>query len=105
MTFSSWLRSWKSALTRSSLGNSPRRCAKRSRRWLELEVLESRTLLTAGMLDPSFGGAGVLTDSTTFSPYVATQVAALPDGGFIVAGESAVGAHFAVARYNGDGSP
>jgi uncharacterized delta-60 repeat protein len=68
-----------------------------------LEALESRTLLTAGMLDTSFGAGGVVTNSTTFNGQ--PQVAALPDGGVIEAGLSTDYPHVAVARYNADGTP
>src|SRR3954452_20416778 len=64
MSFSSWLRSWKSTLARSSSGNRRRHkhCPPRPPR-LSVERLEARTMLTAGALDPSFGiGGKALTD-------------------------------------------
>ncbi len=111
MTFSSWLRSWKSALTRTSIGNPPRRCGKRRRpRRLELEVLESRTLMTAGLLDPSFGvGGEVITGEfdSNHSQFSISNVVALPDGGVIAAGfdQRSGPNRFLVARYNAAGEP
>src|SRR5438045_2189836 len=104
MLFSSWMRSWKHALSRTPLANPACRCAKRSRRRrLELEVLEARCVPTAGLLDPSFGGGGeVLTNAANF---YSEQVAVLPDGGVIKAGSTSDITHFEVARFKADGSP
>ena len=68
----------------------------------------------SGDLDPSFGSGGVVTTDfgppNLFAPTidVATSVALLPDGKIVVAGFSRLAttgpAHFALARYNSDGS-
>src|SRR5437868_6856522 len=71
MSFSSWLRSYKSALSRTQIANPARRGAKRSRRrQLDLEVLEARCLPSTftvlntndnGGVNPAFGaGTGTL---------------------------------------------
>lgn len=64
---------------------------------------------TDGSLDTSFDGDGKVTTkiSTSFSPVdVGKAVALQPDGKIIVAGDSRddIGNHFALARYNQDGS-
>ena len=74
------------------------------------ERLESRTLLSAGSLDPTFDGDGVVL--TPFHANVALlgelrKVAVLPNGRIVAAGDTAYGEpYFAtVARYHADGSP
>src|SRR5688500_11271254 len=79
-----------------------------NRRTPRVEVLEDRTLLDAGFLDPTFGTAGqVLTDFP--GPLDSTAVTSLrqPDGRFVVAGRGSNGttAEIAVARYNPHGTP
>ncbi|MEX2139004.1 MAG: hypothetical protein WD894_07065 [Pirellulales bacterium] len=74
---------------------------------LRVEVLEDRTMLSAGALDPSFGiGGRVVTDFGSPSDF-GEAVVVQADGKTVVAGstsnEFAV-ASFAVARYNADGS-
>src|SRR5437867_1611039 len=66
-----------------------------------LELLEDRTLLSAGALDRSFGSGGkVITDFT--NPYeFASAVAVQADGKVVVVGTNG---QFALARYNADGS-
>src|SRR5262245_33754530 len=71
-----------------------------------LEHLESRTLLAASDLDPTFGTAGIVRpDATSRSAVVAAQQA---DGKIVVAGESAPyfdrGVGITIARYKTDGS-
>ena len=77
----------------------------RSTRPLRVEDLEARDVPAAvGALDPSFGTAGIV--RTTFGGVDAgAAVAVQPDGKIVVAGSTAVGNDFAVARYNPDGSP
>jgi uncharacterized delta-60 repeat protein len=73
-----------------------------------LEVLEDRTLLADGALDPAFGDRGVVrTDlgGNDFAAHVAVQ----PDGKVLVAGTTTIGFPFpgtgpSLARYNSDGS-
>jgi uncharacterized delta-60 repeat protein len=73
-----------------------------------LEVLEARTLLTAGYLDPTFNNGGLL--NTQFSP---SLVAVQSDGKIVVAGEVVTVQHLSpgpmvepvLARFNPDGSP
>jgi uncharacterized delta-60 repeat protein len=73
-----------------------------------LEALECRTLLNAGDLDLSFGGAGTGTANTSFGGSVAnaTSVVVQPwDSKSVVAGfDHDNGYKFALARYNSDGT-
>jgi len=73
-----------------------------------LEALECRTLLNAGDLDLSFGGAGTGTATTSFGGSVAnaTSVVVQPwDSKSVVAGfDHDNGYKFALARYNSDGT-
>ncbi len=77
---------------------------------LFLEPLETRILLSAGDLDPTFGDDGiVLTDISTTqgSSEWAESVATQADGKIIAAGRSSfdgLAYDFAVVRYNTDGS-
>jgi uncharacterized delta-60 repeat protein len=73
----------------------------------KVEMLESRTLLSAGDLDPTFGMGGKVT--TTFQGPLDTpgEAAALqPDGKVVMAGSfyNFSSSGFALARYNADGS-
>jgi uncharacterized delta-60 repeat protein len=81
-----------------------RRLARRtsSRPWLER--LESRLLLNAGDLDPSFGTGGLVTTSVGGAPVV--SLALQTDGKILAGGEIGSGASgsMGVARYNTDGS-
>ena len=77
------------------------------KRPLCLELLEERTLLNAGVLDPTFGTGGIVT--TSFPPNTSASAAAAaiqPDGKIVVAGEVTAGssASVVVVRYNPDGS-
>src|SRR5439155_830655 len=68
---------------------------------LRVEVLEERTLLSAGDLDPTFGTGGkVLAD------YTAGAVAVQPDGKILVAATSSAGGSSigVLTRYDADGS-
>ncbi len=74
-------------------------------RSLRLENLEARDVPAAvGALDPSFGTGGLV--RTTFGGVDAGAAVALQaDGRIVVAGSTAVGNDFAIARYNPDGTP
>ena len=65
-----------------------------------MESLESRRLLTAGQLDPTFGNGGVVRD---VSLPVASDVVVQPDGKVVEAAQFF--GHISVARFNADGSP
>jgi len=72
-----------------------------------LEPLESRTLLSAGDLDPTFGmGGKVTTDFPPSTNSSASSIAVQLDGKIVVAGTAfrTGGNSFALARYNVDGS-
>src|SRR5262249_16636553 len=76
-------------------------------RKLRLEVLEDRSLLSAGALDPSFGnGAGYVTTSLSSSSDLGWAALVPADGKIITAGEvtTSTKSYFGVARYNADGS-
>jgi uncharacterized delta-60 repeat protein len=112
MSISSWLRSLKTS--------SRTACRNRPRFRPRIESLEDRRLLSAGVLDPTFGGNGMVT--TNFSPPdsfdQAWDVAAYPgasagaDGKIVAVGTSVTGVlrkgtpdfDFALARYNPDGT-
>jgi uncharacterized delta-60 repeat protein len=65
-----------------------------------LELLESRTLLNAGLLDPTFGTGGKVT-----THFMGNGLALQSDGKIVVVGRtSALPSPFVVARYNPDGS-
>src|SRR5438270_10459754 len=72
-----------------------------------LEHLESRTLLSAGDLDPTFGMGGELTNSFQGPLDSQAQAAALqPDGKIVEVGGATNGfaGGFGVVRFNADGS-
>jgi uncharacterized delta-60 repeat protein len=85
-------------------GQPARRRSPRTR--LSVEPLEGRSLLSAGALDPTFGGTGMVTtqiQNGSSSEAVAVQ----SDSKVVVAGLSHSAGnpnHFTVARYNTDGS-
>jgi uncharacterized delta-60 repeat protein len=85
-----------------SMRSSRRR--KAGRRPGSLEQLESRVLLSAGSLDPTFSGDGKVTadfsgaDTVNYDGSMALQA----DGKIVVVGTSA--ANFALARFNTDGT-
>ena len=73
----------------------------------QLESLEGRALLTAGMLDTTFGGTGMVTtvvgNANAYS--LVSTVAVQSNLDVVVAGSTpGTASHFAVARYNPDGS-
>ena len=71
-----------------------------------LEMLEDRTLLSAGALDPTFGDGGVVSDpSTLFSPFNWNSVLAVQSDGRILEAISTPGCAFEIVRENTDGSP
>ena len=65
-----------------------------------MESLESRRLLSAGQLDPTFGKGGIVTDNTL---PVASAIAVQSDGKVLEA--SQFFGHISLARFNADGSP
>src|SRR5262245_54341139 len=72
-----------------------------------LELLEDRCLLTAGALDPTFDGDGIVRTDFGYSGDAAFAVIAQADGKIVAAGKRGAAsgrADFAVARYNADGS-
>jgi uncharacterized delta-60 repeat protein len=74
---------------------------RRSRRTrLSVEPLEGRALLSAGALDTTFGGTGMV---STPSAGVSSAIAVQPDLKVVVAG-SKINGYFEVARYKVDGS-
>src|SRR5688572_2466946 len=72
------------------------------------ELLEPRRFLSAGDLDPTFGGDGtVVTDVVGHADAMAASVSvATPDGKLLVAGQvrHGAGTDFALARYHADGT-
>jgi uncharacterized delta-60 repeat protein len=86
-------------------GSQKRRRRAVKRRWI-CERLESRRLLAAGDLDPSFGAGGLVTTDLVSGAVPlddgARAVAIAPDGKIVAAGY-ARGADFALVRYNADG--
>jgi uncharacterized delta-60 repeat protein len=73
----------------------------------QIDALEDRCLLSAGALDTTFGGTGVVTTSLGKSGASADAVLIQPwDGKIVVAGDSSGsrGAVMSLARYNADGS-
>src|SRR5262249_2974947 len=77
MSFVSWLR--KKLSQQASRARSPR-C--RARRRPGLEILENRDVLSGGVLDPTFGGGGmVATDVTGQQPNQANAVAVYQNAG------------------------
>jgi uncharacterized delta-60 repeat protein len=95
-------------LTRVLSRNNPRTTSRRPRvstRRPQLEALEDRCLLSAGVLDPTFGnGAGYVTASTTSGSDAAHTALIQPDGKIVAVGSSVTPDEFAVERYNPDGS-
>jgi uncharacterized delta-60 repeat protein len=93
-------------MTRLSLFHRPNTRTNRRTYRPRIDVLEDRKLLTAGTLDTSFGGTGMVTtmiQQSSGSDAVAVQ----SDLKVVVAGVSYNGAypgHFTIARYNTDGS-
>ena len=90
---------------------------RRNARRLGFDPLESRALLTAGVLDPTFGTAGIVTsaglDGNNVAPYAATALYPQTDAGdptdagkVVVAGTYNTGSKddFAVIRSNPNGT-
>jgi uncharacterized delta-60 repeat protein len=81
---------------------------------LQLEVLEERTVLNGGAVDPTFGTGGIVHSeflASSFSPSPLKEVLQ-PDGKILVAGivdaiysDSPVPGGMGLARYNTDGTP
>jgi uncharacterized delta-60 repeat protein len=97
-------------LTRVLSRNNRRTTSRRSRvstRRPQLEALEDRCLLSAGVLDPTFGnGAGYVTTSTSSGNDYAHSVLIQPNGDIIALGraETSTPSELAAVRYNPDGS-
>jgi uncharacterized delta-60 repeat protein len=96
-------------LWKSLSGKAPQRPARRLRRAYRprLEALEDRCLLSAGALDTTFGGTGIVTTAPGKSSAAADAVLIQPwDGKIVVAGNAASGNStvMALTRYNADGS-
>jgi uncharacterized delta-60 repeat protein len=74
-----------------------------------LDVLEDRTLLSAGYLDTSFGNAGLAEALIGNSPYsTGERIAVQPDGRLVVAGFALFSdgsRQFALAHYQANGTP
>jgi uncharacterized delta-60 repeat protein len=74
-----------------------------------LELLEPRTLLNAGALDPSFGSGGIVTTVLSGGTDTTHSLALQADGKIVVGGfsgkPSADNPKLALARYNPDGTP
>ncbi len=74
-----------------------------------LELLEDRSVPSAGALDPTFGSGGIVTTKVSTNEDTARAVALQTDGKVVVAGTAYLGAGydsgaFAVLRYNANGS-
>jgi uncharacterized delta-60 repeat protein len=74
-----------------------------------LEVLEDRCLLSAGVLDPTFGAGGIVTTSPGAAQDHASAMALQTDGKIVVVGSTsdvydAQAENFLVARYNANGA-
>src|SRR5262249_38148067 len=71
---------------------SPSRVAARGRRPARfrprLEALEDRCLLSAGLLDPTFGTGGLVTTAVSSRGSQANALAIQPDGKIVAAGSS-----------------
>src|SRR5947209_5782543 len=74
-----------------------------------IEPLESRTLLAAGVLDPTFGNHGILHPNAQRPVELQTVAAApLPNGKTLLLGRDRspqYDSSFTLARLNADGSP
>src|SRR3954467_14409221 len=66
------------------------------------ERLEERRLLSAGQLDTTFAGSGKVHTDFAAGQDDGNAIAALSDGGVVVAGQA--GAEFGLARYGSDGT-
>lgn len=74
---------------------------------LNLETLDDRRMLAAGVLDPGFGTNGQVTTDFLGSVDGALSMAVQPDGKIVTAGQTfsgGGGSNFLLARYNPDGS-
>jgi uncharacterized delta-60 repeat protein len=68
-----------------------------------VEAVEDRVLLSPGDLDPTFGSGGKVTTDLGSPSDQARRLAIQSDGKIVVVGSDG-GAHFALVRYNADGS-
>lgn len=94
----------KPSMSRSALAARRAKSSNVEKRRSTLETLESRNLLSAGALDPSFGLFGEMTTTFGSSDASVLTLAIEPDGKLIAAGQ-VHSQGFAVACYNPDGSP
>lgn len=74
-----------------------------------VESLETRVLLSAGDLDPTFGNGGLVTTNNEINRNEAAKAVAIQDDGkIVVAGDIQIGigvdTAFALYRYNPDGT-
>jgi uncharacterized delta-60 repeat protein len=90
------------AATRRTTRHSTGRPLRRASRSI-VEPIERRVLLSAGNLDRSFSGDGLLTTDFGGGFDGASAVTVLPDGKLLVAGVGGATGEFAVARYLPDG--
>ena len=67
---------------------------------LQVETLEDRCVPTAGMLDPTFGTGGFVTNDPNLGIGSGRAVLVQPDGKMVVAADPG----FTAVRYNPDGS-
>jgi subtilisin-like proprotein convertase family protein len=109
MSFSSWLRSWKAPLARSSSGNSRRRSPTTRPQTFRpgLEALEERTLLTGGWVSASSGvgvGLGYLALDAQDNSYVAGQFSPTVTFGSTTLSCSQATQNGFIAKYAPDGS-
>src|SRR5580692_11045620 len=70
-----------------------------------VEVLEDRTLLSAGSLDPTFGTGGQVLDTYSGDTALVNAMARQGDGKLVVAGGLQNARNFFLERFNADGSP
>lgn len=117
MLLMSWL---KSLHAQSGSGGLNRRLAARRRAHssvgsheqlsVKIERLESRSLLSAGALDTTFGNGGRVVSNfrglgTSFSDEQGHAVAVQSDGKIVAGGTAFAGTIAGMARYNADGTP
>lgn len=96
---------WRLILGHAGHSQNPKRRARSGvggKRVPSFDCLEERTLMSGGVLDPSFDTDGKVTTDIAAGVDQAKSVAIQPNGKIVVAGVT--NNDFAVARYNSDGS-